>query len=183
MFGVHQTLLSVAAAAALAVAGIVAQTGGASAKGEPKEEPAVDCSKKKNKDNPKCKTKNHQDLSDDELYHAGYWLARRGEYSAAIEMLRKSRDMTAARVQTYIGFSLRKLGAWDEALKHYDRALTIDPDYVVARAYLGEAMLEQGDISRAKAELDEIERRCGTTCEEFVTLSLQIAKFEPRKPS
>lgn len=168
--------LSLAVVAAAAI-GLSIHTSGAAAKGEPKE-PTVDCSLKKNKNHSKCKK--HREMSDDELYHAGYWLARKGEYAAALDYLRQSRDMNAPRVLTYIGFSLRKLGNWQEAMPYYERALAIDPNYVVARSYLGEAMLQAGDVHRARGELGEIERRCGTACEEFITLKDALAKHQAR---
>ena len=76
-----------------------------------------------------------------------------------------------------------------EALQTIDQAISqgVDPGQLaeqllvnpntVARAYLGEAYLEQGKLDKAKGQLSEIEKRCGTTCVEFTELSGQIKSF------
>ena len=48
---------------------------------------------------------------------------------------------TDERILTYIGFATRKLGRTDEAMGFYNRALTMNPNYSVARAYMGEGFL------------------------------------------
>lgn len=120
-------------------------------------------------------------LSDAEAFYAGYWLARAGRYAEALSYLRipKTPD---ARVLTYIGFATRKLGDVDAALPYYARALSLDPDYAVARAYLGEAHLARADLDRARAELAEIARRCGTACPEYVDLAGHVSRYEASHP-
>ena len=118
-----------------------------------------------------------EEMSDNELYYAGYWLARVGKYTEALGYL------TAAKVQdekvlTYIGFATRKLGDHDRAMTFYARALALNPGYTVARAYLGEAHLGRGNVAAAKAELAEIETRAGTASLDYVELARQIAAFE-----
>lgn len=144
------------------------------AKGEP-----VDCTKKANKNKPECK-KNREDLGDNELYYAGYWLARAGRYQEALTYLRQAKSADDPRFLTYIGFATRKLGDHDKAMGYYDRALKIDADFVIARAYLGEAYLDKGDLAKASEQLSEIEKRCGTTCVEHQELSTQIEAFRAR---
>jgi tetratricopeptide (TPR) repeat protein len=112
-----------------------------------------------------------------ELFYAGYWLARSGRYEEALGYLALA-DQRDARVATYIGFATRKLGDVDAALPHYARALAINPDYTVARAYLGEAWLAKGEPGKARAELGEIERRCGTACAEYADLAQHIKVYE-----
>jgi tetratricopeptide (TPR) repeat protein len=116
-------------------------------------------------------------MPDAELFYAGYWLAKNGQYREALGYLNlaKSKD---ERVLTYIGFATRKLGDVDGALPYYDKALAINPNYSVARAYLGEAFLTKGEPDKAKAELNEIEQRCGKTCAEYADLAGHIARFE-----
>lgn len=113
--------------------------------------------------------------SDADLYHTGYWLARTGDYHGALRALEQVRAPDE-RVLTYIGFATRKLGRVAESLTYYERALALNPDFVVARAYLGEAHLARKRPDLAKAELAEIERRCGRTCDEFAELSAAIAR-------
>lgn len=114
---------------------------------------------------------------DHQRFYAGYWLAKGGQYHAALDQLRAI-AAPDARVLTYIGFSLRKLGETDEALAYYARALAADPGFTVARAYLGEAHLTLGDRARAASELAEIERRCGRSCEDYVELASQIDAYD-----
>ncbi len=119
-------------------------------------------------------------MSDDEIFYAGYWLAKTGRYAEALTYLNLSRTRDA-RVLTYIGFATRKQGDVDKALPIYAEALVKDPDFVVARAYLGEAYLKKNEPARAKAELAEIAARCGTTCPAYVDLDRHIAAFETAK--
>jgi tetratricopeptide (TPR) repeat protein len=116
-------------------------------------------------------------MSDTDLFYAGYWLAKSGQYEKALGYLSLARSKDE-RVLTYIGYATRKLGHVDEALPLYEQALALNPNYVVARAYLGEAFLTKSDPARAKMELAEIERRCGATCPAYVDLKSHIADYE-----
>ncbi len=115
--------------------------------------------------------------TDSERFYAGYWLAKTGSYRAALDQLRAIAQPDV-RTLTYIGFSYRKLGDMDAALTHYARALGTDPNFTVARAYLGEAYLTLGRRDRAGAELAEIETRCGRQCAEYADLAGHIAQFD-----
>jgi tetratricopeptide (TPR) repeat protein len=117
----------------------------------------------------------HEDLTTEEIYYAGYWLAKTGQYADAVFMLNKA-AVKDERILTYIGFATRKLGDHDAAMPYYARALEMNPNYTIARAYLGEAHLAKGDVAKAKQELGEIAVRCGTTCEEHAELAAEIAK-------
>lgn len=143
-------------------------------KGGETPKPAVDCSKAANKNKAACKKKTS--LTDDELFFAGYWLARDGHYADAIEFLSEVKNANDARALTYLGFANRKLGHVDTAMGFYARALAADPNYTIARAYLGEAYLGLGRKADAVAELGEIATRCGTTCEEYLELAAAITK-------
>lgn len=118
-------------------------------------------------------------MADDELFYAGYWLAKNGRYEDALGYLTLARDKDE-RVLTYIGFATRKLGHVDEALPLYRAALARNPDYAVARAYLGEAFLTRGEPDLARAELAEIAQRCGVTCPAYVDLDGHIRDFDAR---
>jgi len=119
-------------------------------------------------------------MSDDELFYAGYWLAKNGRYAEALTYLNFSRTRDA-RILTYMGFATRKQGDVNNALTLYAQALAKDPNFVVARAYLGEAYLTKNEPARAKAELAEIAARCGTTCAAYVDLERHIAAFMTAK--
>lgn len=122
----------------------------------------------------------HASMSDDELFYAGYWLAKNGRYAEALKFLKISRTKDA-RILTYIGFATRKQGDVDAALPLYAAALAKDPNFVVARAYLGEAYLTKNQPARARAELAEIAARCGSTCPSYVDLDRHITAYESAK--
>jgi tetratricopeptide (TPR) repeat protein len=121
----------------------------------------------------RCKGKKFKD--DEETYSVGYWLAKTGEYAEALDVLRSARNQADPRIQTMIGFSLRKLGLVDEAMGYYAAALRTDPNLTSTRQYLGEAYLHKGERAKAVEQLAEIELRCGTTCEHYKLLAEAIA--------
>lgn len=176
-------VLAVACLASASVVGLPHAAGWAM--GGAPDTPKVDCRKKKNKKKPECKKKKRSDngaattaqLSDEERYRAGYWLARSGRFADAMAQFKAIAAQDTARVQNYLGFTSRKLGKLDQAMRHYRRALEIDPGYTLARAYMGEAFLKQGDVGAARAQLAEIAQRCGVACEEHVRLAGQIRDF------
>lgn len=116
-------------------------------------------------------------MPDTELFYAGYWLAKSGQYREALDYLAKA-EHKDERILTYMGFATRKLGDVDAALPLYSKALDINPNYVVARAYMGEAFLTKGQPDKAKAELREIEQRCGVACPAYVDLKGHIADYD-----
>jgi tetratricopeptide (TPR) repeat protein len=116
-------------------------------------------------------------MPDNELFYAGYWLAKSGRYEQALGYLTKAQQKDE-RILTYMGYATRKLGDVDAALPLYTKALSLNPNYSVARAYMGEAFLTKGQPDKAKAELAEIAQRCGTTCAPYVDLKGHIADYE-----
>jgi tetratricopeptide (TPR) repeat protein len=122
----------------------------------------------------KCVKANAGVLPDEELYRQGRALALAGEYDWALEVLGAVSDKSDPRVLNYIGYSHRKAGRFEEAFGYYHKALEIDPNFVLAREYLGEGYVAAGRIDLAKAQLNEIASRCGTTCEEYQELAEHI---------
>ena len=119
----------------------------------------------------KCVALKSGSLSDEDLARAGRQLARDGHYREAIAVLETVADKNNPRVLTYLGYSHRKLGDVDLGISLYKKALAIDPENVATREYLGEGYVTKGQIDLAYLELTEIEKRCGTTCEEYKALS------------
>jgi tetratricopeptide (TPR) repeat protein len=142
-------------------------------KGEPAPQPKCDRFKKGSNEWKRCTGTSHHEMSDEQLFYAGYWLARTGQYQDALAYLEKTKTQDA-RILTYIGFATRKLGNVDAAMAYYDRALGLDANYTVARAYMGEAFIAQGKLAEAKAQLAEIATRCGTTCVEHGELETAL---------
>ena len=116
------------------------------------------------------------EMSDEELFYAGYWLAKSGQYATAITYLSLARYKNE-RILTYIGYATRKLGDVEKAIPYYSEALSKNPNYVVARAYLGEAYLTRGEPNLAKVQLQEIEQRCGVSCPSYRELETHIVEY------
>ncbi len=114
-------------------------------------------------------------LPDEELYQQGRALAKEGEYDWALDVLAHIQNQNDPRVLNYIGYSHRKLGRLETGIEYYHKALAINPNFALAREYLGEGYVAAGRVDLAKAELAEIEKLCGTTCEEYQDLSEAIA--------
>lgn len=115
-------------------------------------------------------------LDQDTLYEGGRDLAMAGRYHEAIAVLSLAADKSDPRVLNYLGYSHRKQGRMLVGLGYYQEALKIDPDYTLVREYLGEAHVQMGDMAAAREQLAEIEKRCGTGCEEYADLSAAIDK-------
>ncbi len=114
-------------------------------------------------------------LPDDDLYEQGRLLAKAGHYDWALDVLAVISNQDDPRVLNYTGYSHRKAGRIETGISYYRKALAINPDFVLAREYLGEGYVAAGRIDLAQAELQQIEMRCGTTCEEYQDLSSVIS--------
>lgn len=126
----------------------------------------------------KCVKKTSELLTDDDLYLQARAYVEDDKYNMALDLLRRIRNQNQPRVLNYIGYSTRKLGDVDEGIRYYKKALSLDPNYNVAREYLGEGYLQKGDLGSAKQQLAEIAKRCGVSCEEYKDLAEEIAKYE-----
>ncbi|MDX2307761.1 MAG: tetratricopeptide repeat protein [Hyphomicrobium sp.] len=142
--------------------------------GAPKKK--VDCTKPENKNKAACKP-SAGEASDDEIFNAAYWMAREGQYTEALRVLALAANKDDPRILNATGFATRKLGRVEAALPYYQKALSIDPNYVLAREYLGEAYLSKGDLDSARVQLSEIESRCGVGCTAYVNLARHISDF------
>ena len=128
----------------------------------------------------KCVRKTSELLTDDDLYLQARAYVEDGKYNMALDLLRRVKNQNQPRVLNYIGYSTRKLGDVDEGITYYKKALSLDPNYNVAREYLGEGYLQKGDLGSAKQQLAEISKRCGVSCEEYKDLAEEIAKYEAK---
>ena len=135
------------------------------------------CKKGEVKDkNGKCVKASSGVLPDEDLYQQGRALAKAGEYDWALTVLSAISNQNDPRVLNYIGYSYRKSGDIDKGVAYYHKALAIDPNYVLVREYLGEGYIAAGKVNLARAELAEIAKRCGTTCEEYQDLAEELQK-------
>jgi tetratricopeptide (TPR) repeat protein len=113
-------------------------------------------------------------LPDEDLYQQGRLLAKAGQYDWALQVLAASENQNDPRVLNYTGYSNRKAGRLEIGITYYRKALAINPDFVLAREYLGEGYVAAGRIDLAKLELNEIKTRAGTGSEEYQDLSKAI---------
>lgn len=128
-----------------------------------------------NKATMKCVKAQSGILPDEDLYQQGRALAKAGHYDRALEVLALIQNQEDPRVLNYTGYSHRKAGRLEIGISYYRQALAIDPGFNLAREYLGEGYVAAGRIDLAQAELAEIDRRCGVTCEEYTDLAAAIA--------
>ena len=71
-------------------------------------------------------------------------------------------DQDSDFVMTYWGFTHRKLGNRDQANAFYQAAITKNPDNILARSYMGQGFVAEGDYVAARAQLLDIRARGGT---------------------
>ena len=104
-------------------------------------------------------------------YKAAYALIYdRGEYEAAITALRALDHDDDADVANLIGYASRKLGRYDDAKVWYERSLAADPHHAVTWSYYGMWHAEQGNVLKAKDDLEKVRLICGTDCKAYTML-------------
>jgi len=122
----------------------------------------------------KCVRKKSTVIPDADLKQQGWALAYAGKYQAAISLFDLVTNKSDPEALNGLGFSHRKLGRLESGISYYKKALAINPDYHLAREYLGEGFVAAGRISLAKMQLAQIKSRCGETCKEYTLLAKVI---------
>jgi len=107
-----------------------------------------------------CMTPAQSTNDDNAMMDAVRELAYDGRYADARTVL-DGLDANDSLVQTYYGFTARKLGDLEAGKTHYQAALRIDPDNILARSYMGQGMVQAGDFGAAHEQLTEIRDRGG----------------------
>jgi len=129
----------------------------------------------------KCVARASEKLGDKALYLESVSLIKSGEYRSALELLWTIEKRSDPKVLNYIGFTTRKLGDVEKGIEYYHKALELDPNYNLAREYLGEGYLQQGALEKAKQQLTEIaSRNCAAGCEAYDDLAEEIVKYEAK---
>jgi tetratricopeptide (TPR) repeat protein len=101
-------------------------------------------------------------------YEAAYALIYdSSEYQAGIAALRALERDDDPDVATLIGYASRKLGRYDDAKAWYERALAADPNHAVTWSYFGMWQAEQGNVLKAKDDLEKVRLICGTDCRAY----------------
>lgn len=128
----------------------------------------------------KCVTARQESgLSDDALYEAARELAYAKRYGEAQYMLSLAANQNDPRILNYYGFTNRKLGKVEEGMRYYAAALKADPDYILARSYMGESLALEGDAAGAQVQLAEIEKRGGKDTYAYHALQEVIETGKP----
>ena len=126
--------------------------------------------------NQKCVKAENGVLPDKALAANAFALAKAERYAEALAVLDLLQDPNTAEALNYRGYATRKLGRVEEGIGYYLKSVALDPGYAQVREYLGEAYVQKGDIASAKAQLQAIEKICGTSCEEYEDLAEAIAE-------
>lgn len=122
------------------------------------------------KDAKACVDADQQSFNDSDRYDAVRELAYAGAFDRAELVIAAADNPEDARFLNYKGFINRKQGNMDEAMAFYTAALDQDPDYILARSYMGQGLVSLGDIAGAKEQLREILARGGRETWAYVAL-------------
>jgi tetratricopeptide (TPR) repeat protein len=87
------------------------------------------------------------------------------------------REPDNADVHNLLAFSNRNLGRYDVAIRHYERALKLDPRHKGAHEYIGETYLKVGDLAGAERHLAILRDLCPLSCGELRDLERAIEEF------
>lgn len=109
----------------------------------------------------RCVRPQQSSLDQEGLMDAVRELAYANRQQDAQAVLRALDNQSDSMVLTYWGFTHRRLGNSALANAYYDQALEQDPDNLLARSYLGQGYVEQGQFGLALAQWKEIRARGG----------------------
>ncbi len=88
-------------------------------------------------------------------------LAYEGRYADALTVLDTMQGQSDDMVITYRGFATRKNGDMAGGMAFYETALAVNPDNLLTRSYMGQALIETGAVDLALLQLTEIRMRGG----------------------
>lgn len=109
----------------------------------------------------KCVDPNGFKIDTDQLYEQVRALSYDGQYESAQKLLAYM-PAEDDRTLTYMGFTNRKMGNTDAAMTYYARALAVNPGNILARSYMGQGYVDDGNISAALEQLRAIRAHDGT---------------------
>jgi tetratricopeptide (TPR) repeat protein len=170
---VMKTSISLAAAFLLSAVLMAPKIAAAAGEEAPTPPPTTN-QDKSNKDTQSKKPKKEKSSSAADFlagYHTAYKLIYdNGDYVAGIAALRALGYDDHPDVATLIGYASRKLGRYDDAKSWYERALAADPNHAVTWSYYGMWQAEQGNVLKAKDDLEKVRLICGTDCRAYKML-------------
>ena len=115
----------------------------------------------------------------DEDYAAGKRAVDRKEWDEAVRRfkLAERRHPEQADLQNMLGYAHRNLKQYDLALRHYQRAIEIEPRHRGAHEYIDETYLLTGDLAGAEKHLDALRQICLLPCDELQDLESAVARY------
>src|SRR5262245_35415571 len=90
-----------------------------------------------------CVVPKKNSFNDDELYKAAREFAYAGQYENALTVLQLAKNQNDPRILNYLGYANRKAGRMDLGMSYYRKALNVDENFILARFYMGQALIEQ----------------------------------------
>lgn len=98
------------------------------------------------------------------------------QWNEAVDLLNRAapQDEKNADIYNYLGYAERHRGNLNAALKHYARALALDPNHRGAHEYVGEAYLMLGNLPKAEEHL-------GAPCAEYRELKEKVAAYKQKQ--
>ncbi len=127
------------------------------------------------KNKKKCVDPSYGMFSDDFIYENARELAYDDQYDHAISLLKLASNPQDPRILNYLGFANRKAGNTELGMQYYQQALAINPDYILARSYMGQALVLSGDMEGAWEQLVQIADRGGKDSWSYNALKNSIA--------
>ncbi len=121
-----------------------------------------------------CLDADKESFNDNDRYDAVRELAYAGAYDRALKVISSADNPKDPRFLNYRGFVHRKTGNVSAAMAFYHAALRIDPDYILARSYMGMGLASMGHKAAAKAQLEEIALRGGTDTWAYAALDAAL---------
>ena len=102
-----------------------------------------------------------------------------GQYENAISALNDfiEGEKKSPDAWNFLGYSLRKVGLFEDSLSAYKKALRLDKYHLGANEYIGELYLTLDKPRKAKKHLKRLRKECGD-CEQHAKLAAAIEKYE-----
>jgi Flp pilus assembly protein TadD len=105
------------------------------------------------------------------------------DWAKAIALLSRAevQDDRNPDLENFLGYAYRNAGRLDEAFRHYQQALRLNPRHRGAHEYIGEAYLLVNDLPKAEEHLAALKEICVIACEEAEDLARAIAAYRARR--
>jgi Flp pilus assembly protein TadD len=104
------------------------------------------------------------------------------DWASAIHLLSRAevQDDRNPDLENLLGYAYRNIGRLDDAFRHYQAALRLNPRHRGAHEYIGEAYLLVNDLPKAEEHLAALKQICLIPCEEYEDLAKAIDAYRLR---